>query len=80
MDILCAALNLAKDEWDGSVKLVVDRLEIADELPAIDIRVTHKSGMVSDGRVFVETLPDGLPRTSALEQVRRWWNLGSLSA
>jgi ATP-dependent DNA helicase DinG len=31
------------------------------------------------GRVFVETLPDGLPRTSALEQVRRWWNLGSLT-
>jgi len=25
------------------------------------------------GRVFVETLPAGLPRTSAIEQVRRWW-------
>jgi ATP-dependent DNA helicase DinG len=25
------------------------------------------------GRVFFETLPTGLPRTSALEQVRRWW-------
>jgi ATP-dependent DNA helicase DinG len=25
------------------------------------------------GRVFVETLPTGLPRTSALEQVKRWW-------
>ncbi len=25
------------------------------------------------GRVFVATLPPGLPRTSALEQVRRWW-------
>jgi ATP-dependent DNA helicase DinG len=32
------------------------------------------------GKVFVETLPTGLPRTSALEQVRRWWNLGSLTA
>ena len=28
------------------------------------------------GRVFVETLPVGLPRTSALEQVRRWWLAG----
>jgi ATP-dependent DNA helicase DinG len=27
------------------------------------------------GRVFLDTLPDGLPRTSALEQVRRWWNV-----
>ncbi len=26
------------------------------------------------GRVFLETLPTGLPRTSVLEQVRRWWN------
>jgi ATP-dependent DNA helicase DinG len=26
------------------------------------------------GRTFVETLPAGLPRTSALEQVRRWWS------
>jgi ATP-dependent DNA helicase DinG len=32
------------------------------------------------GRVFVETLPPGLPRTSAIEQVRRWWTAGSLPA
>ena len=25
------------------------------------------------GKTFVDTLPTGLPRTSALEQVRRWW-------
>jgi ATP-dependent DNA helicase DinG len=26
------------------------------------------------GRVFLDSLPGGLPRSSALEQVRRWWN------
>lgn len=26
------------------------------------------------GRVFLDTLPAALPRTSALEQVRRWWH------
>jgi ATP-dependent DNA helicase DinG len=26
------------------------------------------------GRVFLDTLPTGLPRTSAIEQVRRWWS------
>ncbi len=26
------------------------------------------------GRTFIETLPAGLPRTSAIEQVRRWWS------
>ena len=30
------------------------------------------------GRAFVETLPAGLPRTSAIEQVRRWWTDGGL--
>ena len=25
------------------------------------------------GRVFLETLPSGLPRSSSIEQVRRWW-------
>jgi len=29
------------------------------------------------GRVFLDTLPAGLPRTSSVEQVRRWWNMAS---
>jgi ATP-dependent DNA helicase DinG len=29
------------------------------------------------GRVFLDTLPGGLPRSSALDQVRRWWNLAT---
>jgi ATP-dependent DNA helicase DinG len=35
----------------------------------LDSRIVTKTY----GRVFVETLPAGLPRTSAIEQVRRWW-------
>ena len=29
------------------------------------------------GRVFLETLPAGLPRTSSIEQVRRWWSVAA---
>jgi ATP-dependent DNA helicase DinG len=29
------------------------------------------------GRVFLDTLPAGLPRSSAIEQVRRWWNMAT---
>jgi ATP-dependent DNA helicase DinG len=29
------------------------------------------------GKAFLDTLPAGLPRSSALEQVRRWWNVQS---
>lgn len=36
----------------------------------LDVRVVTKQY----GRVFFETLPAGLPRTSSLEQVRRWWS------
>jgi ATP-dependent DNA helicase DinG len=35
----------------------------------LDSRVVMKAY----GRVFLDTLPPGLPRTSALEQVKRWW-------
>jgi ATP-dependent DNA helicase DinG len=29
------------------------------------------------GRIFLDTLPANLPRTSAIEQVRRWWSMAS---
>ena len=53
MDTLCAALNLAKDEWDRDVSIAIDRLEIADDLPAADLRVTHKGRSVADVRIFL---------------------------
>ncbi len=53
MDILGAALNLAKDEWDGDVSIAIDRLEVADDLPAIDLRVSHKGSSVADVRIFL---------------------------
>jgi ATP-dependent DNA helicase DinG len=32
------------------------------------------------GRTFLASLPAGLPRSSSLEQVRRWWSAGAHSA
>src|SRR6185436_17930971 len=32
------------------------------------------------GRVFLDTLPAGLPRSSALEQVRRWWTAATAAS
>jgi ATP-dependent DNA helicase DinG len=34
----------------------------------------HRIVMRRYGRVFLDTLPESLPRTSVLEQVRRWWH------
>jgi len=39
----------------------------------LDSRVVTKAY----GRVFLDTLPAGLPRTSAFEQVKRWWATGT---
>lgn len=53
MDVFASALSLAKDEWAGSIKLAIERLEIGDDVPAVDIRISHKAGHTSDVRIFL---------------------------
>lgn len=53
MDILSSAVALAKDEWNGNVTASIKRLEIADDLPAFDLSVRHKSGLTSETRIFL---------------------------
>ena len=61
MDVLVATLGLAKDEWGSAIQLDVKRLELADDLPAIDITVRHTSGQGAghsfDARVFLCNRP-----------------------
>jgi energy-coupling factor transporter ATP-binding protein EcfA2 len=57
LDVFSSALSLAREEWGSSIKINVARLEISDEVPAIDIRVSHKSGHMSDTRVFLCNRP-----------------------
>jgi energy-coupling factor transporter ATP-binding protein EcfA2 len=53
MDVFASSLVLAREEWSGAIKLTVGRLEISDEVPAVDLRVNHKSGHMSETRVFL---------------------------
>ncbi len=57
MDLLAAALALAKEEWDGILSLDIKRPEIADDLPAIDLALRQKTGLVFDARVFLCNRP-----------------------
>ena len=57
LDVLVTALGLAKDEWAGAVQLTVERLELADDLPAIDIKVAQRNGMAYEARVFLCNRP-----------------------
>jgi AAA ATPase domain len=57
LDVLVTALGLAKDEWGGAVQLTVERLELADDLPAIDLKVSQRNGMAYEARVFLCNRP-----------------------
>ena len=61
MDVLVASLGLASGEWSDAIQLNVDRLEIADDLPAIDIAVRHGAkhggGHTFESRVFLCNRP-----------------------
>lgn len=57
LDILGGALNLAKEEWAGTIVLSCERLEFGDDLGAIDFTLKHQGGLTTDGRVFICNKP-----------------------
>ena len=57
LDVLAGALGLAKEEWAGTILLNIERLELADDLSAIDFTLKHKGGLTTDGRVFMCNKP-----------------------
>lgn len=57
MDVLAATLTLTSDEWGGDLKVTAKRKEIADDLPTIDITVTHPTGHAFDARVYLCNRP-----------------------
>ncbi len=56
LDVLSGALSLAKDEWGASIYLSINKPQLGD-VPAIDLMVKHKSGVVQDARIFVCNRP-----------------------
>lgn len=57
LDLLATAIKLAQEEWPETVDVRVVRVDIADDLPAFDFRVTHRSGFSADSRVFLCNRP-----------------------
>ena len=51
--VLQAALTLARDEWPSALDLSLERLTIADDLPALDMTLRHKSGFTTESRIFL---------------------------
>ncbi len=57
LDVLTASLSLTSAEWSEQLTVSVARPEIADDLPAIDITVTHPTGHGYDARVYLCNRP-----------------------
>jgi len=57
MDALVAAVQLAREEWGDAMTLHVERVEVADDLPAFDLSLRHASGLESETRVFLCNRP-----------------------
>ncbi len=85
------AVEVADRQLVAEALLDVERAAAA-ALDAVDERIGDEAGGVdlelaildprivtrTYGRVLLDSLPAGLPRTSALEQVRRWWRAGEV--
>jgi hypothetical protein len=57
MDVLAAAIGLARDEWGGAVSITVKRLELSEELPAVDLTLRHETGFTAESRIFLCNRP-----------------------
>ncbi|MFV0298236.1 MAG: helicase HerA-like domain-containing protein [Hyphomicrobiaceae bacterium] len=57
LNVLADALASAKDEWKGHVQLSVTRLSLGEDLPAIDIAVSHGGALVQEARIFICNRP-----------------------
>ena len=57
LDVLSAALLLARDEWGRAIEVTVKRLELGDDLPAFDLTLRHVPALPTTQRVFLCNRP-----------------------
>jgi DNA helicase HerA-like ATPase len=57
LDILAGAVAVAKEEWAGAIELSVERLELNDGVPVVDLQLTHKNGLAANARIFLCNRP-----------------------
>ncbi len=57
LSLLQSSLTLARDEWGGQLEVGLEKLQLSDELPAIDLTLRHKSGLTTETRIFLCNKP-----------------------
>jgi energy-coupling factor transporter ATP-binding protein EcfA2 len=57
LDVLAGALALAREEWGRAIDLTVRRLELTEDLPAVDLTLRHERGFAAEARIFLCNRP-----------------------
>ncbi len=58
IEVLSAALERVREEWsEGITAFTCKRLEIADDVPALEIAFRHKTGFTQEARLFLCNRP-----------------------
>jgi DNA helicase HerA-like ATPase/energy-coupling factor transporter ATP-binding protein EcfA2 len=57
LSVLASALSLAREEWSGAVDLAIETPALAEDLPALDLAISHQSGWSSKSRIFLCNRP-----------------------
>jgi len=52
-DVLAGALALAKQEWGEAIDVSVSRLDLAEDVPALDLTLQHAGGLRTEARIFL---------------------------
>jgi len=52
-DVLAGALALARQEWGEAIDVSVRRLELANDVPALDLTLHHAAGLRTEARIFL---------------------------
>jgi Helicase HerA, central domain/AAA ATPase domain len=57
LTVVTNALTLARAEWGGALDVVVKRLDLGADLPALDLSLKHEGGPSTEARVFLCNRP-----------------------
>src|SRR5262245_31895434 len=57
LTVLTNALSLTRAEWGGALDVVVKRLELGPDLPALDLSLKHEAGNTTEARIFLCNRP-----------------------
>jgi DNA helicase HerA-like ATPase/energy-coupling factor transporter ATP-binding protein EcfA2 len=57
LDVLTGALTLAREEWGRTINVSMQRPDVEEDLPAVDLALRHEKGFAAEARIFLCNRP-----------------------